>query len=159
MKRFIFCFWFGDSMSSNRYDCFQSLIKNSGVPILLITSDNLKYYLVPEFPIHPGFEYLSATHKSDYLRSYFMYFYGGGYSDIKRCNFDWNTYFSVLERSEKDFIGYQETQYKDIAYRPVREYYSELVGNGSFIFKPNTNFAKLWMDETNNLLDRKIKEL
>jgi hypothetical protein len=53
---------------------------------------------LPEYPLHPAFKYLSYVHKSDYLRSYFMHFYGGGYADIKKysSNNNWKECFNLL---------------------------------------------------------------
>ena len=83
MNRVIYCFWFGPEMSDNRKKCFESIIQNSKVGVRLVTKHNLQEYNLADSPIHPAFQYLSATHKSDYLRCYFMYHYGGGYTDIK----------------------------------------------------------------------------
>lgn len=65
------------------------LTKNSGVEVKLITPKNLNNYLLPDFPLHPAYDYLSLVHKSDYLRCYFMHFHGGGYSDIKPNYKNW----------------------------------------------------------------------
>jgi hypothetical protein len=159
IERVIYCFWFGDEMSENRVNCFQSIKSNSKVLVKLITKENLIDYIVKEFPLHPGFAYLSDTHKSDYLRSYFMYHYGGAYTDIKHCNFDWNFYFDILEKSNKSFVGCPQYSPKHIAYRPYKEFYSELVGCTNFIFKKKSNFAKLWVDFTNYVLDLKFEIL
>lgn len=49
--------------------------------IVLITPNNLANYV--KEPLHEAFSYLSLTHKADYLRCYFMHYFGGGYTDIK----------------------------------------------------------------------------
>lgn len=159
MNRVIYSFWFGPEITPNRIRCLHSLKNVSGVNTILVTDKNLKEYENGENPIHEGFNYLSATHKADYLRSYFMYHYGGGYSDIKECDFNWNPYFDILENSHKSFIGYPELSVWDIAYEPASSFYKMLVGNGAYIFKPKTEFAKLWMDETNRFLDSVIDDL
>lgn len=159
MNKVLYCFWFGPSMSDDRKKCFQSIIDNCGVPVVLVTEYNLHSFILAKYPLHPGFKYLSATHKSDYLRSYFMHVYGGAYSDIKQCNFNWNNYFEILQNSDKFFIGYQELLPIDIAYSPAASSYSELVGNGSFIFKKQTFFTKLWYDETQKKMDYIYKRL
>lgn len=82
-----------------------------------------------------------------------MHFYGGGYSDVKECQFDWNEYFNILENSDKAFIGYRELASTDIAYPPAESSYDSLVGNGSFIFKKQTDFTKLWYDETHEKMN------
>jgi hypothetical protein len=149
----IYCFWFGDPMSDNRKRCFESIVKNSGVEVVLITESNLKDYIHKEYPLHPGFSYLSATHKSDYLRSYVMHIYGGGYSDIKHCNFDWNFYIDELNESHKLFSGAMEKHACAISYLPAAHLYNKLVSTCQFIFKPQTKFTKLWYDNTQRRMD------
>lgn len=144
-------------MSADRARCFQSIKQNSKVNVKLITENNLKNYLTT--PIHDGFKYLSSTHKSDYLRSYFMYHYGGGYTDIKQCDFDWNPYFDCLENSDKSFIGCPQYSPKHIAYRPYKEFYNDLIGCTNFIFKKQSKFGKLWYDQTNYVMDLKLAAL
>ena len=123
MNKMIYCFWFGPEMSDDRKRCLQSLIDNSKVAVALVDESNLRNYILADYPIHPSWQYLSATHKSDYLRSYFMYHYGGGYTDIKFCDYDWNKYFDDLEFSDKQFTGYPESSPLDIAYVPVQHLY------------------------------------
>jgi len=159
IPRIIYCFWFGSKMSDARAECFKTIQQYSNVEVKLITETNLQNYVVSQCPLHEGFEYLSSTHKSDYLRSYFMYHYGGGYTDIKKCHYDWNQYFNILEESEKEFIGCKQYKAGHIAYKPYKEYYDQLVGVNCFIFKPKSNFSKLWLNETNRLLDEKISYL
>lgn len=156
-NKIIYCFWFGDNMSPAREECFQSIKNNSGVNVELITEQNLKDYLVT--PLHKGFDYLSSTHKSDYLRSYFMYHYGGGYSDIKKCHYDWNKYFDMLSSSDKEFIGSRERAKKHIANFEVAREYQNLVTVINFIFKPKTKIAKIWYEKTQKLMDDKFDQL
>jgi hypothetical protein len=81
----IYCFWTGDNeMSQNRLDGLHNLQTVSECEVILVTPQNLNQYILPDAPLHPGYKYLSETHKADYLRTYFMHFYGGGYSDIKK---------------------------------------------------------------------------
>ena len=88
-----------------------------------------------------------------------MYHYGGGYTDIKFCDYDWNKYFDMLDSSDKQFTGYPEMSPLDIAYVPVQHLYRNLIGNCSYIFKKESPFAKLWMDETNKKMDSISEEL
>lgn len=153
LDRKIYCIWFGQEMSPNRKNCFDSIQKNTGVEIILITNSNLHEYEIKEFPIHKGFEFLSDTHKSDYLRSYLMYNFGSGYTDIKFYDYDWNPYFEQLENSDKYFIGYREKARKDIEYNDAKPYFNSLVGNGAYIFKPKSLFAHKWITAVNNKMD------
>lgn len=105
----IFCFWTGSNeLSANRQRGLSSLRSNSGVSIELINESNLRDWILPEHPLPEGYQYLSFVHRSDYLRSYFMYHYGGGYSDIKFCSNSWVSAFDRLNSSEKTGLGYPE---------------------------------------------------
>jgi len=148
LPRKIFCFWFGDEMSKNRQKCFNSIIETSCVDVILITEKNLENFILADYPLHLGFNFLSSVHKSDYLRSYFMYFYGGGYTDIKMNNHDWNPYFDQLDKSDKDFLGCKETRPEYTALPHLKEYYNLLVSPGKYIFKKNTFFGNQWHKKT-----------
>ena len=79
LERRIFCFWTGDNkMSENRLDAIASLRDKAEVEIVLVTPADLDKFILTGFPLHKGFQYLSAVHKSDYLRCYFMHHYGAG---------------------------------------------------------------------------------
>lgn len=158
-KHNIFCIWSGNNdMSDNRKKCLYSIIKNSGCDINLITPYNLKNYVVNNHPIHPAYEYLSLTHRADYLRVYLMYHYGGGYSDIKLNNFDWTFFFDKLKNSDKQFIGYREQSKDSIASNDpnVRNSYHYLPGVVYFIFKQQSIFAKKWLNSIESVLSHKL---
>ena len=104
-KKCIYTFWTGDNeMPENRKRCLYLIKKLSNVDVILITKDNLNQYILE--PLHPSYEYLSFTHRADYLRTYFMHFYGGGYSDIKETTGSWDKYFDILDSSDYYAIGY-----------------------------------------------------
>jgi hypothetical protein len=88
-----------------------------------------------------------------------MHVHGGGYTDIKYCDFNWNPYFDQLINSDKLFSGYQERLPNDIGYKPVSQFYKELIGMGSFIFKAQTNFTKLWYDSTQQKMNEIYNKL
>jgi len=72
----LYCFWTGtNNMTENRIRNLKTL-NNTGFDVVLITQDNLNSYLLNGYPLHKGYKYLSETHKADYLRCYFMNFYG-----------------------------------------------------------------------------------
>ncbi len=162
MENKIYCFWFGPEMSQSRQNCLRSIQNNSKCDVILVTEKNLNQFNLTENPIHKGFDYLSATHKSDYLRSYFMSNYGGGYTDIKECGYDWTPYFNELELSDKMFISYKELP-GGVACNEETDYlhnqYEKLCGVCHFIFKKNTEFAKEWLDRTNTKMDEVYDEL
>jgi len=156
----IYCFWTGDNvMSSQREDCLSSLLKISECNVMLITKKNLDTYILPDHPLHPAYEYLSETHKADYLRTYFMNFHGEGYSDIKKTTGSWKESFQLLNSdNDKWCCGYLEVN-GGVAYPPLADKWPELVGNGAYIFKPQTPLTQEWYNEMIKLLDSKLEAL
>jgi hypothetical protein len=118
------------------------MVANAGVEVVLVTKDNLSRFI--KRPLYKGFEYLSSTHKSAYLRPYFMMTYGSCYADIKHLDYDLNPYFDMLEKSNNDMIGYKEGDgyYGKWSKNWVNE--NKLCGCGMYIFKPNTLLAHKW---------------
>jgi hypothetical protein len=157
----IYVFWTGDNpMSDNRKSCLEQLKLTTGVNITLITPNNLSDYILPEHPLHPGYQYLSFTQRGDYLKAYFMNFYGGGYSDIKKQSYSWIESFKKLENSnDKWIIGYKELSPRDIAYKPNADKWQELIGNGAYICKPKTPLTQEWYNEMISLMDKKLERL
>ena len=160
-KNVIFCFWTGENeMSENRNLALQELKKNSKCNVVLITPKNLKYFILKNEPLHEAYTYLHYTHKADYLRTYFMHFYGGGYSDIKNTTSSWIPAFDDMKKNPEAFInGYAEKSSGDIANDEVSHLYEKLVGNCSYIVNPNTKFTNEWYSEMKSLLDKKLPTL
>ena len=148
-------------MSDNRKDCLHTLQSVLDVPLVLVTPINLDEYIVTEHPLPKGFKFLSNVHKSDYLRSYFMYYHGGG--DIKRIAKSWRAAFELLNsRKDKDGLGYSELA-SGVGYigtdheflkRDVynlnlrmRENFSHLIGNCAYIFKPSSLVFERLLEE------------
>ena len=156
----IYCFWTGDNeMSSNRKECLSELKRVSECNIILVTKENLGQYILPDHPLHPAYQYLSETHKADYLRTYFMNFHGGGYCDIKRTTGSWINSFNNFLTSDYWICGYKEFN-GGVATCPdnreLAEKWSELIGNGSYICKPNTPLTNEWYSMMIALLDKKL---
>ncbi|TDX84730.1 capsular polysaccharide synthesis protein [Epilithonimonas xixisoli] len=167
VDRVIYCFWTGDNeMSENRRKGYESLAQNSGVEVRLITPQNLQNYILPEHPLHPAYDNLSLVHKSDYLRCYFMHFYGGGYSDIKTNRNNWEKAFESLESNpEKWLLGYTELtpfgmgKDQGIIDQDLQYYYKSCVGTGGFICRSNTKFTAEWYAELYKRMDNFQEEL
>lgn len=155
----IFCFWTEDNeMSKNRLIHLQCLINNCKCKVVLVNTLNLENFILKDHPLHPAYQYLSATHKSDYLRTYFMNFYGGGYSDVKGTRASWKEHFDDLLNSDKWVCGYPEIE-GGVGYEPLNDKWRDLVGNGCYICKPNTPFTNEWYNEMIKLLDEKLELL
>jgi hypothetical protein len=159
-ERIIYCFWTGSNpITARRKECIQNMKDVTGCNVKVLYKDDIMKHILPEYPLHPAYEYLSETHKADYLRTYFMNFYGGGYADIKIQTESWIPSFEALEKSEKWVCGYKEVGPEGIAYGPVVDYWYELVGNGAYICKPQTPLTKEWYSEMLKVLDTKLEQL
>lgn len=163
----IFCFWTGDNkLTENRIRNLKT-IKNTDLDVHFVTKNNLHEYILKDHPLHEGYEYLSAVHKSDYLRTYFLHFYGGAYSDIKKQTQSFRPALEMLNKDTSIYgIGYPEKHRDDVAvvpnsklYKKLRKNYKFLLGNGCYIFKPNTPFTQEWYDTLLNTMDKKYEKL
>lgn len=160
LERVIYCFWTGkNAITAQRVAGLQSIRDHNGdIEVRLITPDNVGDYLIPGEPLHPAYSNLSLVHRSDYLRCYFMNFWGGGYCDIKTIRQGWSAAFDRIEADPgKWALGYREIASDMTAKLPgklgcdIRRHYSVLIGNGAFIMKPQTPLTREWY---RRLLDR-----
>ena len=166
-KEIIFVFWTGNNeLTENRKVGLNSLIDNAGIEIKLITPKNLNDYILPEYPIHKGYDYLSLIQKSDYLRCYFMLHYGGGYADIKPCLCSWKKLFEKLNANNlKWALGVREKFMGSVPKiegrigEDLKMYYNYLISNGGFIYKANSPICKEWMKEIHKRMDFYLPEL
>ncbi|WP_245636539.1 hypothetical protein [Eikenella longinqua] len=166
IPRVIYSFWTGDNpMSPARSQHFQLLKKNADIEVALITPQNLSDFILPAYPLHPAFPYLSLVHKSDYLRCYFMHHYGGGYSDVKATKHSWENCFHRLENSNAYFLGYPEVKKEDLTLiggilgNDMKSCFSRIAGNGAYIFKKQTPFTQEWYTELHRRMDNYTEQL
>jgi hypothetical protein len=156
----IYCFWTGDNpMNNKRKSCLQHSIETSKCNIILITKNELDMYILDEHPLHPAYQYLSETHKSDYLRTYFANFYGGGYIDIKRTLGSWVESFEELKTSDKWICGYRMQGDGHVNYEPSKPFWPLLVGVNAYICKPQTPLTQEWYKDMIAVLDSKLETL
>lgn len=162
IPKVVWVFWTGhNEMSENRKRSMQVLASKIGLPIKLVTPDNLSEYILPEAPLHPAYQYLSLVHKSDYLRCYFMHFHGGAYTDVKECQYDWQPIWQELADSSAYMIGYPEIRPEDIVQhesqkinQDTKRCFSQMVGNGAYICRPNTALTRDWYAELQKRMDK-----
>jgi hypothetical protein len=158
-SKVIYTFWTNDTeITENRKNSLEQLELMCDCQVVLVTKDNLHEYILSSEPLHPAYKYLSETHRSDYLRTYFMKFHGGGYSDIKKTTGSWLKGFEELEASDKWINGYTELE-KGVVHEPVKSFYKELLGNCAYICKPNTPLTNEWYADMISLLDAKLEKL
>lgn len=167
LNKRIFIFWTGhNTLSENRMRSIQNMHEVCGVPIILISPYNLVDWIVPGYPLHPAYEYLSLVHKADYLRCYFMHHHGGGYSDIKMQKESWLSSFEALDENKMCYgNGYTEVE-GGVAciddqqlYQEMNTNYKSLIGNGAYIFKSYTRFTEEWYNQLHSVLDQKLELL
>lgn len=163
VDRVIYIFWTGDNeITPNRMVGIRSMEEKCGVPVKLITPQNLPDFIVEEDPLPEAYQYLSYVHRADYLRSYFMYHYGGGYGDIKTYFHSWVKAFDKLDASKDAYVmGYPEVGFKGAANHDMPEgnlkrdlynHWRYLIGNGSYICRPHTRFTAEWHAEAKRRL-------
>jgi hypothetical protein len=145
-------------MSPQRAQCLQDLRRISECNVIFITPDTLSRYILPDHPLHEGYQYLSETQKGDYLKAYFMNFYGGGYSDIKTPTGSWVSFFEKMNSSDAWICGYKEID-GGVAYKPYVHLWRELIGNGAYICKPNTPLTNEWYSGMLKVMDQHLPEL
>ncbi len=165
-RRIIFCIWFGKNlMPVNRAAALLSIIHNANCPIVFLHNQNFKNWELQNHPFHPAFEFLTDTHKADYLRIYIAYHFGGGYTDVKFTFKDWNEKFDQLNQSDKYCLAYSETDDTGPCLNLVEKLHPESVselrrnfqrfpGTSAFIFKKQTPFAADILNMMHLLLDK-----
>ena len=159
LPKTIYTFWTGTNpMSQNRINCLAQLREMSEANVLLIDVNNFQDYILQIEHLHPAFPYLSETHKADYLRCYFMHFYGGGYSDIKYTTGSWKPSFEEMSSplNNKTICGYKEIGPHGVPVLELRDKWESLIGGGCYICKPNTDFTKKWYKQMIEILDQKL---
>lgn len=162
VDRVIYIFWTGDNeITPNRLEGIKSLEKVSDVDVKLITPKNLPDYIKEDDPLPEAYQYLSFVHRADYLRSYFMYHYGGGYADIKTYYKSWIPAFEKFEQSDAYVIGYQEVGFWGVANQNIasvnlkndlKNHWRYLIGNGAYICRSHTKFTAEWHTEAKRRL-------
>jgi hypothetical protein len=161
----IFCMWTGtNAMSDQRINALWSIFNHTRCPVVFLNSESYKDWIHPDTPLHPAFEYLSETHKSDYLRCYLMHHYGGGYTDLKLTYKSWHPLFEQLRVSPALALGYQEFSYgiphvSGALGDEIRAHHQELIGMGAFIFKKQTPLTAQWLELTHRELDSHLELL
>jgi hypothetical protein len=148
-------------MSPVRTESLNDLKKNSKCEVILVTPANLSTYIINDQPLHPSYEFLSETHKADYLRTYFMHFHGGGYSDIKRCSGDWNPAFDYMRDNKNMLINsYHESGPDGVAGdAATKALWKEIPGNCAYIIRADTDFTREWYTTMIGLLEKKLESL
>ena len=170
VPKVVFIFWFSHldytpEFTTRRFNALQSLINNLKVPVIIITNENYKCWEVLTHPIHKGFKYLSGVHKSDYLRTYMLCHYGGGYHDIKWREKSWENEWEKFLNPNIWLIGRRELKADYIGYDPekdekyVQQEFNKLITMSWVIIRPHNEYIQTLMNKINKKLDDKIDAL
>lgn len=168
VPKVVFIFWFSNKdyipeFTMRRFNALQSLIQNIKVPVIIITKENYKYFELHQNPYNKSFEYLSGNHKSDYLRSYFLYHYGGGYHDIKWREKSWDQEWDKFKDKNTWIIGRRETKSDNIGYGEgqdwVKEKYENLITMGWVIMRKQNKYIETLLNKINDILNNKYELL
>ncbi|WP_167516444.1 capsular polysaccharide synthesis protein [Pseudoclavibacter terrae] len=158
----IYMFWLGNTpISANRSRAIDAARElNPHQALHLVTEANLGEYLRSDLPLHSAYKNLALTHKSDYLRCYFMHVHGGGYLDVKTIHQSWSSSFSQLNALEDRWmLGYREIGHASTTPLPgaiqddVRRNFFRIIGTCSFIAKPNSPLTSEWFGEITRRLN------
>ena len=158
----VWLFWLGGPLSPQRAKSLRQW-KNTGLQIQLIRLENVESLAARAgFKMHPAFKYLSANHKSDYLRSHLMARLGGFYSDVKPPPRYIRFHLQRFSNSSKLCAGHRELDISGISlFSPteVRESWAKLAGNTHFAFKPGTDFANEWVSRVEKKMNEHAERL
>jgi hypothetical protein len=164
VPRIIFIFWTGNNPITQKRKINVEQLKNSvGVPVLMIDVNNLNSFVLAGHPLHEGYQYLSETCKSDYLRSYFTHFYGGGYCDIKASKGSWASGFDEIQSNPDIYLnGSPEIGPEGIPAEcgtRVQNLWPNLVSVCSFICRSKTPLSYKLYNEIKSKMDSKLNLL
>jgi hypothetical protein len=75
MNKTIYIFWTeANELTPRRKNNLQIIKDRCGVELKFLNHNDIPKYELADYKFHEAYQYLSATAKSDYLRSYFMNF-------------------------------------------------------------------------------------
>lgn len=160
----VWCYWEGEPMTGNRLLSFQTLQQNIGVPICLVTPENLDNFLLSASPLPTSYAQLSIVHRSDYIRAYLLHHYGGAWHDIKATEVDYSSMWDLFADPNIWIIGRKESR-KGAAqtYTPeglfVPNAYESLIAVPSWIGRPQTALSRELLAGITALIDNKAELL
>lgn len=160
----IWCYWEGEEMSGNRKVSFEYLKKNIGVPLGLISPSNLSLFIKENHPLPKSFNKLSIVHRSDYIRTYLMHHYGGGWHDIKATEVSYKEVWQEFANTDIWIVGKKESK-KGAAkttdqqglYMP--NYYQDLISVPSWVARPNTLLSKSILECLERIISENANQL
>lgn len=160
----VWCYWEGPLMTNNRLLSFNLLKENIGVPVCLITPENINKFLIKGAPLPTTYSKLSVVHRSDYIRAYLLHHYGGAWHDIKATEVSYASSWDIFKDPNVWIIGRAEKQkgaaqiYTDNGIYVPQEY-KKLIAVPSWIARPKTDFSKDLLLGIENILELNKEKL
>ena len=166
INKCIYMLWLGnEELNANRLNAINNMPYNT----ILITQDNLHQYIKINYPLHPAYQSLSTVHKSDYMRCYLMHHYGGGYSDIKYTNINWENAFTRIDVDTTiELMGVKTTHghtyagielWSDVLKTNILNNIESLVCMGYMVCRPYSSITTKWYTELHLQLDNYLELL
>lgn len=157
----LWCFWAEGEMNDARKLSLEYMVKHVGLPVVMVSRESIYDLALPGFGIHPAFEYLSAVHQSDYVRTYLWHYYGGAWHDIKATQVDLSVGWEYFEDPSVYFVGKPETQggaarVIDCEGRWMPDYWKELVSVIAWVGRPRTSFSQAMVTSMHRFLDEHL---
>jgi hypothetical protein len=164
VPKVIWCYWAGPPMQGKRLTDFEKLIQEVGVPVFLITPENVASLVKPEAPFPKGFVHLSAVHQSDLVRAYMMHHYGGAWHDIDAPRACFKEAWKVFEDPNVYICGMPEIErgVADVIApdgRHMRSHYDKLIAVPAWVARPQTDFSQLVWRSIHEEIENKSKLL
>ncbi|MBB1513198.1 hypothetical protein H5399_12780 [Tessaracoccus sp. MC1627] len=161
LPRRILVAWTGaNQLTPNRARNLARMRETVGLPVELVTPDNLRDWVVDGHPIHPAYEHLSLVHRSDYLQAYLMHHHGGGYSGIKAPLHSWGeAYRRAAADPDAWLTGYTELTAASVVRLAgplgfdVAMHHPRLVGLGAMFVRSYTPLTAEWLREVERRMD------
>lgn len=147
LHRVIWMCWTGSNpMPAHLQLCLQTVRRNSGVPLVVITPQNLAEYVTDP---HPAYQYLHLAHRADYLRCYLLHHYGGIYLDCDTiCLRSLAELFDLIESGHFDAVGYDGSQW------------GEFIGISDMgPFCPGSELTSLWFNALHGKLQERLPDI
>lgn len=156
----VWCYWEGAPMTGNRLLSFSYLTQNIGVPVCLITPENLSLFIKSEHPLPIAYNNLSIVHRSDYIRAYLLHHYGGGWHDIKATKVSYAKAWNIFENPSVWIIGKAESKNGaartyDNTGRYMPDHYDRLIAVPSWVGRPNTPLSQAILTGIESIIEKK----
>lgn len=155
LHRVVWVCWTGNNaMPPHLRLCLETIRRNAGIPVVLLTPRNLAAY-VPD--PHPAYPYLHLAHRADYLRCYLLHHYGGIYLDADTvCLRSLEGLFEEL--GDDDVAQAQEAGVDAVGYDGTP--WGEYIGISCMgPFRPQSDITTMWFNSLHGTLQRHLPEV